>query len=97
MMTSPARPTIGQRIRAYLFAPGVIRWGLPVAITSTLWLHWREFGFSWASLWGAQFWIRLAVNVVITGIIGGNVFGYLMARGGLPLSRSRRQHRDPPT
>ena len=75
-------PPIAHRIRAFIFAPGVIRWGLPVAITSTLWLHSREFGFSWVSLWNAIFWIRLAINLVITGVIGGNVFGYLMRRGG---------------
>ena len=70
---------------AYLRAPGVFWWGLPVAITWAVWFHARTVGVQWRSFWSLEFLIVLGVAVVFIGFIGGNAFGRLMKRQGADL------------
>jgi len=92
-----------RRLWSWVTVPSVIWWGVPVAITSTLWISWRQSGASWAGLRRANFWIDLALSLIVIGVGGGHLFGYCMARAGLPITRGtpfRRANprdRDPPT
>jgi hypothetical protein len=74
-----------QRFWAYLAAPGVFWWGLPVALTTTVWLQGRATGFRLSSYWSIEFAIRLAVGLIF-GVIAGNVFGRTMKRHGADLA-----------
>ena len=77
-------PSWRSRFCAYVSAPGVFWWGLPVAITWAVWFHARTYGVQWRSFWSVEFFIVLAVAIVF-GVIGGNVFGRTMARYGVDL------------
>jgi hypothetical protein len=89
--------TVLRRVRNYVASPGVIWWGLPVAIVSSVWLHVREFGLSLASFARGEFWIRLSIAVVLIGFVGGNQFAHVLRRRGLIFPDSTRRDRDPTT
>jgi hypothetical protein len=73
------------RLLAYITAPGVSWWGLPVALTSAVLLHGRASGFQWRSFGSVEFAVRLLVGLFI-GVIGGNIFGRVMKGQGVDLA-----------
>lgn len=80
-----ARRSWRQRLLAYVSAPGVFWWGLPLTLTTAVWTHGRASGFQARAYWSVEFLIRLLVALVV-GVIGGNVFGRLMKRQGVDLA-----------
>jgi hypothetical protein len=83
------------RFWAYVSAPGVFWWGLPAALTWAVAFHARTYGVQWRSFWSVEFSIILAVAVVF-GVIGGNVFGRIMARHGVDLGVLDGKDPEPP-
>ena len=75
------KPSWRSRFWAYVTAPGVFWWGLPVAITCAVWFHAKTYGVQWRSFWSVEFLVVLAVAVVF-GVIGGHVFGRTMLGHG---------------
>jgi hypothetical protein len=86
-MSTEQTPSRRGRLWRYLTAPGVIWWGLPTAIVGSVWLHGDRYGFGWSDFVSARFALRLAINLAVVGVLGGNLFGGLMAGAGLPLRR----------
>ncbi len=70
------------RLWGYLTAPGVIWWGIPLAVISSVWQHVREEGAGWDRLFTTRFFIRLVIALIITGVIGGNLFQWIITRAG---------------
>ena len=87
--------SLRSRFWAYLTAPGVFWWGLPVMLTTAIWTHGRRHGFTFASFWSVGFLVWLVVAVVF-GVIGGNVFGRTMKRHRLDLGVLDGKDPEPP-
>jgi hypothetical protein len=83
------------RLWTYITAPGVFWWGLPVAITSALWLQGSARGYHWKAYWSLEFLVRLLVGLFF-GVIGGNAFGRTMKRHGADLAVLDGKDPDPP-
>jgi hypothetical protein len=59
---------------------GIVWWGVPVAIVTAVARQDRDYGISLAGFLSANFAITLVINLVITGVIGGLIFAWLVNR-----------------
>ena len=59
---------------------GILWWGVPVAIVTAVARQDRDYGTSLAGFLSLNFAITLAINLVITGVIGGLIFAWLLNR-----------------
>jgi hypothetical protein len=59
---------------------GIVWWGLPVAIITAVMRHARDHGTAFAGFLTTDFAIQLGINVVITGLLGGSLFAWLLRR-----------------
>lgn len=59
--------------RAFIIKHGILGWGIPVAIALTLW-DW------YSGIPADQHGFRLALGIVLFGLVGGTAFGAAMWR-----------------
>ena len=59
---------------------GIVWWGLPVAIITAVARQDRDYGTSLAGFLSKNFAITLVINLVITGVIGGLIFAWILNR-----------------
>ena len=76
--------------RRVFLAPGVLLWGLPTAVTTAIWVHGSTAGWAWQNFLSTAFLVQLLVFFVAIGLIGGRMFGAVLARRGVPLERRDR-------
>jgi hypothetical protein len=59
---------------------GILWWGVPVAIITAVARQDRDYGTAFSGFLSAHFAIVLLINLLITGVLGGLAFSWLVNR-----------------
>ena len=63
-------------------SPGVRQWGMPVAVMTTIWQAGSERGLHWATFASWNFGRQLLIALIVTGVLGGLAFEWIMKKVG---------------
>ena len=69
-------------VRRVVSSPGVRQWGVPVAVMTTIWQAGSKRGLHWATFVSRDFALRLLIALLITGVLGGLAFEWMMKKWG---------------
>ena len=74
--------TVPRWVRRIVSSPGVRQWGVPVAVMTSIWQAGSEHGLHWSTFLNRDFGLRLLIALLITGVLGGLAFEWMMKKFG---------------